>query len=328
MAAVALSRRQMLGLLGAGLLTACTSTRQAPDGALSSSSTTPAPTSTGPTTTTTTPPPLPSDGSPPFDRVNPMAGFVAFGDSGGGADQDAVAAGMLRWIREGHRVDALVTTGDNVYDFGEPHLFEAQLRAPYGELLASGRPMWATLGNHDVMRGHGAKQLAFLGLPSLPYATSLPGVRFLFLDGNRPGDAAQTAWLTGQLADPALPLFTVAVFHQPVFSCGIHGRTETVIRAWYDQLNSGRVSLVLNGHDHQYQRFLTAEGTTFIVTGGGGRNLYRLIPGCSPPEMRAGAVDHHFTGVEVYSDRMAVTAVTTDGTVLDRIEIPAALPAP
>jgi 3',5'-cyclic AMP phosphodiesterase CpdA len=257
-----------------------------------------------------------------------MAGFVAFGDSGGGADQAAVAAGMLRWRRDGHRVDALVTTGDNVYDFGEPRYFEAQLREPYRELQASGVPLWATLGNHDVMRGHGAEQMAFLGLPSLPYARSLPGVRFLFLDGNRPGDAAQTAWLTEQLADPAPPLFTVAVFHQPVFSCGIHGRTETVIRAWYEQLNSGRVSLVLNGHDHQYQRFLTTEGTTFIVTGGGGRNLYRLIPGCNPPEMRAGAVEHHFTGVEVYSDRMAVTAVSTDGTVLDRVDIPAALPVP
>src|SRR5687768_692894 len=108
MAAVPLSRRQMLGLLGAGLLTACSSTRQGSDGAVSSSSTTAAP-----TTTTTPPPPLPSDGSPPFDRVNPMAGFVAFGDSGGGEDQDAVAAGMLRWMRDGHRVDALVTTGDN-----------------------------------------------------------------------------------------------------------------------------------------------------------------------------------------------------------------------
>ena len=257
-----------------------------------------------------------------------MAGFLAFGDFGGGADQGAVADRMRRWIDEGHRVDALVTTGDNVYDFGEPRLFEAHLRAPYRELLASGRPLWATLGNHDVMRGHGAEQLAFLGLPSLPYAKTLPGVRFLFLDANRPGDAAQTRWLADQLADPAPPLFTVAVFHQPVFSCGIHGRTQTVIDAWYELLNSGPVSLVLTGHDHQYQRFLTAEGTTFIVTGGGGRNLYRLIPGCSAPEMRAGVVKHHFTGVEIYSDRMALTAVATDGAVIDQVEIPAALPAP
>jgi len=53
-----------------------------------------------------------------------------------------------------------------------------------------------------------------------------------------------------------------------------------------------------------------------------------LIPGCSAPEMRVGVVKHHFTGIEVYSDRMAVTAVATDGRVIDRVDIPAPLPAP
>lgn len=257
-----------------------------------------------------------------------MSGFVAFGDFGGGPAQGAVAAGMLQWVRDGHRVDALVTTGDNVYDFGEPKFFEAYLKAPYRALQTTGRPMWATLGNHDVAAGHGAAQLAFLGLPALPYAKRLPGVRFLFLDANRPGDEAQTRWLTEQLADPVPPLFTVAVFHQPVFSCGLHGRTPEVIQHWYPALNSGQVSLVLTGHDHEYQRFLTAEGTTFIVTGGGGRELYPLIPGCNAPEMRVGAVKHHFTGMEVYSDRMNVTAVAVDGSVIDHVEIPAPLPAP
>ena len=322
MARAPLSRRQMLGLLGAVLVTACAPARREGGSELASSTTT----TTVPTATTTTAT-LPSDRDPPFDRVHPMSGFVAFGDFGGGEAQSAVAAGMLQWVRDGHRVDALVTTGDNVYDFGEPHLFEAHLKAPYRALQTGGRPMWATLGNHDVMRGHGPAQLEFLGLPALPYVKTLPGVRFLFLDANRP-DEAQAKWLADQLAAPDPPLFTVAVFHQPVFSCGLHGRTATVIEAWYPLLNSGSVTLVLNGHDHDYQRFLTAEGTTFIVTGGGGRNLYRLIPGCAPPEMRVGVVKHHFTGVEVYSDRMAITAVATDGTVIDQVDVPAALPAP
>lgn len=309
MAAAPLSRRQMLGLLAAGFFTACAPARREGGTEAASSSTT---TTAVPTTTTTTAPP------------GPLSGFVAFGDSGGGPAQGAVAAGMLQWARDGHRVDALVTTGDNVYDFGEPHLFEAHLKGPYRGLQTTGRPLWATLGNHDVMRGHGAKQLAFLDLPPLPYAQTLPGLRFLFLDGNRPGDETQKRWLAEQLAAPAPPLFTVAVFHQPVFSCGLHGRTPAVIEHWYPMLNSGAVSLVLTGHDHDYQRFLSAEGTTFIVTGGGGRDLYPLVPGCRPPEMRVGAVKHHFTGVEVYPDRMAVTAVATDGTVIDRVDIPAA----
>ena len=286
-----------------------------------SSTTTAAPS----TTTTTTLPKFVSE-LPPFDTVDPMAGFVAFGDFGGGPAQGAVAAGMLQWVRDGHRVDALVTTGDNVYDFGEPKYFEAQLKAPYRALQNNGRPMWATLGNHDVAGGHGAKQLEFLDLPPLPYTKSLPGVRFLFLDANRPGDEAQKQWLAQQLAAPAPPLFTVAVFHQPVFSCGLHGRTATVIEHWYPMLNSG-ATLVLTGHDHHYERNLTAEGTTFIVTGGGGRDLYPMIPLCNPPEKRAGKSKHHFLGIEVYSDRMALTAVATDGSLIDQVDIPAPLPA-
>jgi hypothetical protein len=44
--------------------------------------------------------------------------------------------------------------------------------------------------------------------------------------------------------------------------------------------------------------------------------------------MRVGVVKNHFTGVEVYSDRMAITAVAIDGSVIDRVDIPAALPTP
>ena len=320
-------RRQMLGLLAAGFLTACASTRRGHGAPVGGQTETTVPASTTSTIASPAPAALSPDGEPPFDRVHPMSGFVAFGDFGGGPAQGAVAGSMLQWIRDGHRVDALITTGDNVYDFGEPRLFEADLVAPYTALQVSGRPLWATLGNHDEAAGHGAEQLAFLHLPSLPFVKTLPGVRFLFLDANHPDDT-QAWWLADQLAAPAPPSFTVAVFHQPVFSCGIHGRTADVITHWYSLLDSGKVSLVLNGHDHDYQRFLTAEGTTFIVTGGGGRELYPLIPGCAGPEMRAGVVKNHFTGVEVYSDRMAVTAVAIDGSVIDRVDIPAALPTP
>ena len=255
----------------------------------------------------------------------PMAGFAAFGDSGGGAAQPAVAAAISRWIAAGHRVDALVTTGDNVYDFGEPRFFVAQLDEPYRALRAA-RPMWVTLGNHDVMRGHGPAQLVHLGLPPLPYVATLPGVRLLFLDGNRP-DAAQATWIGEQLDQPGPP-FTAAVFHQPVYSCGIHGPTPEVVANWAPVLEARRVPLVLNGHEHQYSRFVSGNGVTYIVTGGGGRDLYALREGCAPPELRAAAVRHHFTAVEVFADRLVVSAVGIDDAVFDQAEIPLAVPAP
>ena len=125
------------------------------------------------------------------------SGLVAFGDSGGGPAQPAVARAMERWAAT-HRVDALVTTGDNVYERGEPELFAAQLDQPY-RTLRRGRPLWATLGNHDVSAGHGAEQLRHLGLPDLPYAKSLPGLQLLFLDANRV-DQAQASWLDARLS--------------------------------------------------------------------------------------------------------------------------------
>ena len=72
-------------------------------------------------------------------RSGPVrSGFVAFGDFGGGPAQRAVASAMYRWAA-GHRVDALVTTGDNVYERGEPQRFAAQLDRPYQKLRAPGR---------------------------------------------------------------------------------------------------------------------------------------------------------------------------------------------
>ncbi|MGH9003446.1 MAG: metallophosphoesterase family protein, partial [Acidimicrobiia bacterium] len=251
------TRRQALRLLltaaaiGAGACTSRSARRAAPPPASSTTTssappsttttTAPPPTTTTttapPTTTTTAPPPTTTTTTAPPPAVpapsgphpsGAVAGFVAFGDFGGGLQQGDVAAAMARWAAA-HRVDALVTTGDNVYDYGEPHLFGPHLDEPYRDLRGS-RPMWVTLGNHDVARGHGDAQLAHLGLPALPYATALNGVRLFFLDSNRP-DAGQAAWLDQQLAQPG-PACSVVVFHAPVHSCGLHGPEASVVAAW------------------------------------------------------------------------------------------------
>jgi 3',5'-cyclic AMP phosphodiesterase CpdA len=246
------------------------------------------------------------------------SGLVAFGDSGGGPAQPAVATAMERWAAT-HRVDALVTTGDNVYERGEPELFAAQLDQPY-RALRRRRPLWATLGNHDVTAGHGGEQLRHLGLPDLPYTRSLPGLQLLFLDANRV-DEAQASWLDARLSDPG-PDLRAVVFHHPAWSCSVHDTSEQVGRHWVPVLEDHRVALVLNGHDHNYQRFVSPAGVTYVVTGGGGRRLYPL-DACATgsPERVAGQVRHHFTAVEVRDGSLAVTAVAADGAVLDRAVI-------
>jgi hypothetical protein len=246
------------------------------------------------------------------------SGFVAFGDFGGGPAQRAVASAMYRWAA-GHRVDALVTTGDNVYERGEPQRFGAQLDRPYRQLRRT-RPLWVTLGNHDEVAGHGAAQLRHLGLPRLPYVKTLPGVQLLFLDGNRP-DRAQAAWLEARLARPG-PRFRVVVFHQPAWSCSTHGSSREVDRWWVPVLERNRVALVLNGHDHNYQRFVSTAGVNYVVTGGGGKQLYPVTRCPSGTPRRVAAVArNHFTAVEVRQRSLTVRAVGGNGQVIDWVVI-------
>ena len=57
----------------------------------------------------------------PQSRGAVLSGFVVFGDFGGGQAQHAVVTAIGRWVAAGHRVDALVTTGDNDRDRRQRH---------------------------------------------------------------------------------------------------------------------------------------------------------------------------------------------------------------
>ena len=99
-------------------------------------------------------------------------------------------------------------------------------------------------------------------------------------------------------------------------------KTEEIIRRWGPVLERHRVALVLNGHDHNYQRFVSTAGVSYVVTGGGGRQLYPVAPcPAGTPRRVAGVARNHFTAVEVRRRSLTVQAVATDGTVIDRAVI-------
>ena len=53
--------------------------------------------------------------------------MAVVGDFGSGDGAERAVAGAVRASAERRRLDAFVTTGDNVYERGEPELFAAQL---------------------------------------------------------------------------------------------------------------------------------------------------------------------------------------------------------
>jgi hypothetical protein len=110
---------------------------------------------------------------------------------------------------------------------------------------------------------------------------------------------------------------------QPAWSCSSHGSTPEVDRCWVPVLERYRVALVLNGHDHNYQRFVSAGGVAWVVTGGGDRNLYPVGAHCpaGTPRRVAGVAQYHFTAVEIRGRSLTLRAVAADGHVLDQAVI-------
>ena len=99
-------------------------------------------------------------------------------------------------------------------------------------------------------------------------------------------DSEQTRWLRADLrAHPAR--CTLALWHDPVFSSGLNGGSFSYRPLW-DALYAAGAELVLNGHDHDYERFAPqdpggaydpAHGIRQIVVGTGGFSHYSFGDG-------------------------------------------------
>jgi calcineurin-like phosphoesterase family protein len=96
----------------------------------------------------------------------------------------------------------------------------------------------------------------------------------------------EEVWLENDLASHQ-GACTIAYFHEPRWSSGSHG-SITGSAAFWDDLYAAGVELVLNGHDHDYERFAPQDpsgvadaerGIREFVVGTGGRNHTGLSKG-------------------------------------------------
>jgi len=250
--------------------------------------------------------------------------FAVIGDFGSGDEaESAVASAVHAWVADRDAV-ALVTTGDNVYDDGNPEDFDDAWHEPYGWVAREGVDVIAALGNHDVGTDAGVPVMELLGMPGRWYARRYGPVEFVVLDGNEIGEASQAAFLARVLRDSGAA-WQVVVVHQAPYSCGRHGDDAEEIReVMGTALADGGAELVLSGHDHNYQRFPPIGGVTFVVTGGGGAELYEL-EACEPgiPAPVVGIDDaHHFLTARATPHRLRVSVVLVpSGEVADRVTL-------
>jgi hypothetical protein len=76
--------------------------------------------------------------------------------------------------------------------------------------------------------------------------------------------------------------------------------------------------LVFSGHDHDYERTVQIKGVTYVVTGGGGKDLYEA--GESEWTDFSSSV-HHAVRVRIDGDRLRLEAVEPTDIVVDRLDL-------
>ena len=79
------------------------------------------------------------------------------------------------------------------------------------------------------------------------------------------------------------------------------------------------VPVAFSGHDHNYERVVFNE-VLYIVSGGGSAVLYPKTESVAGSQVFHART--HFVLVEVFADRISLTAIDYEGAVLDQATIP------
>jgi hypothetical protein len=178
--------------------------------------------------------------------------FTAFGDYGAGGE-DEWAVGRVAAAQE---PAFTVVPGDNSYLVAAPALFDHNIFAPMRALLAQG-PFIATLGEHDVAWLGGRDVARALGLPGdgRRYVTDYGPLRLVILGVQ--ADAGDVPFLRRALARPGAR-HVYLVVHRPPAA----GNPALAVAR-------GRVTAVIAGHNHRYERRLV-DGVPVLTVGTGG----------------------------------------------------------
>jgi hypothetical protein len=182
------------------------------------------------------------------------------------------------------------TAGDNAYEDGTTADYSNCYAPTWGRVLD--RTILPAAGNHDWNDAGAAGYLAYFGAKAAPqgvtwYSTDLGSWHVIVLDSNCAyvggcDDASpEGLWLKKDLRASSA-FCTLAIWHQPRFSSGLHGDDLEVSPFW-DQLHAARAELVINGHDHDYERFAPQTSAGVVERPGG---LREIVAGTGGGELR------------------------------------------
>ncbi len=234
------------------------------------------------------PPPPPVPGLPQV--------FVGAGDIAQCDNNSQATARLLDTIG-----GTVFTLGDNAYSQGTRENFRACYDPTWGRHKGRTRP---TPGNHEYESPGAFPYFEYFGANAGPaglghYSFDLGSWHAIALNSNIPVNSAssQAAWLRTDLASHRPSRCTIAYWHHPLFSSGPNGPSVNMRDFWRILYEAG-VDIVMNGHDHLYERFAPQDpdgrpdpgrGIRQFTVGTGGAALYQFAAPGPNSEVRISA---------------------------------------
>lgn len=194
-----------------------------------------------------------------------------------------------------HIPGTVIAIGDLAYPDGSDDQFAKCYGPTWGRFKDRTRP---APGNHEYHHDGASGYVHYFGAAAGDpkkgyYSYDLGGWHIVVLNsecaavGGCGLGSAQEKWLQQDLNDHPAKC-TLAYWHIPLFSSGAkHGNAPEIKPLW-DALYAANVELVLNGHDHDYERFAPQDpsgkldprrGIREFVVGTGGKNSHRTFAG-------------------------------------------------
>jgi hypothetical protein len=224
--------------------------------------------------------------------------LVGAGDIAGcGSQRDAETADLLDSV-----VGTVFTLGDNVYPDGAAAEFADCYDPTWGRHRARTRP---AAGNHDYHTPDASGYYGYFGQAAGEagqgyYSYDVGEWHIVVLNSNCAAvsgcerDSPQGQWLWADLvANPST--CTLAYWHAPLFSSGSRHGGKDAMRDFWQLLYEAGADVVLNGHEHNYERLAPqdpdglhdpARGIRQFVVGTGGSGLYGFGPALPNSEVR------------------------------------------
>lgn len=253
---------------------------------------------------------------PQLPTTPPILRFISVADTGTGAQgQYAVARAMTRYHQE-NPFNISILAGDNIYTNGEFEKIGQVFEQPYQKLLTDGVKFYACLGNHDIRTANGDLQVKYplFNMQGRYYTFRQGKVQFFALDTNPNADwKNQLIWLEQELSQSDAP-WKVVFGHHQIYSSGIYGLNKPFIETFTPLFKRYGVQLYINGHEHNYERTQSINGTTYLICGGGAGT--RPVGRSKWTEYSASRLS--FAAFDVYEDQIFVSGIGTDNQVFDR----------